>query len=93
MAWEFEWDTKKAEENLKRHYISFQEASTVFGDFLSRTIRDPEQSLGESRYISMGWSAAGEVLVVSRADRGERMRIISARKAFPKEVREYEKET
>ncbi len=93
MAWEFEWDPKKAEENLKKHQFSFQEASTVFGDFLSRTISDPEHSHGESRYITMGLSAAGKLLVVSHTDRGERVRIISARRAFPKEVREYEEET
>jgi uncharacterized DUF497 family protein len=93
MAWEFEWDPKKAEENFKKHTISFHEASEVFGDFLSRTISDPEHSVGESRYITMGWTRRGKLLVVNHTDRGERIRIISARKALPKEVREYEKET
>ncbi|MEO8167310.1 MAG: BrnT family toxin [bacterium] len=90
---EFEWDTKKAEENLKKHHISFQEATTVFSDLLSRTISDAEHSRGESRYITMGLSSARKLLVVSHTDRGERIRIISARRAFPKEVREYEEET
>ncbi|MBI5473503.1 MAG: BrnT family toxin [Ignavibacteriae bacterium] len=93
MAWEFEWDPKKAEENLKKHRISFQEASTVLGDILSRTIEDHEHSQGESRYITMGLSSEGRLLVVSHTDRGERIRIISARRAFPKEVIDYEEET
>ena len=93
MAWEFEWNLKKADENLKKHHVSFQEASTVFGDLLSRTISDHEHSHGESRYITMGLSSAGKLLVVIHTDRGDRIRIISARKAFPKEAREYEEET
>lgn len=75
---EFEWNPDKAVLNLRKHDISFQEATTVFGDSLSVTFPDPEHSVGENRYIIIGISGLGQLLVVSHTDRGNRTRIISA---------------
>ena len=86
----FEWDTDKAIANLKRHKVSFQEASTVFGDTLSITIVDPDHSVGEQRYIIIGSSYMERILMVSHTDRGERIRIISARELTRKERKAYE---
>lgn len=78
---EFEWDPNKATQNLDKHQVSFQEAATVFGDPLSTTFPDPDHSLAESRYLIFGVSSRGRLLVVAHAERGSRMRIISARVA------------
>lgn len=83
MGIEFEWDPNKAEKNIKK--VSFNEAATVFGDPLSMTFYDPDHSIDEDRYITVGLSRPGKLLVVSHADRGERIRIISARKATHRE--------
>jgi len=77
----FEWDPKKARLNLKRHGISFDEASTSFRDALSRTIDDPLHSEGEERLVLIGHSIRGRLLVVVRTERGDRISIISARLA------------
>ncbi|QDZ40601.1 BrnT family toxin [Euhalothece natronophila Z-M001] len=90
---EFEWNAEKAKVNLKKHNVSFQEAGTVFNDPLSVTVPDPDHSIGESRYIIIGMSSLGQVLVVAHTDRGTNIRIISARKATPKERRFYEQGT
>ena len=87
---EFEWDPDKAVVNLRKHNISFQEAATVFGDSLSVTFPDPDHSIGEDRYVIIGISGAGQLLVVSHTDRGSRTRIISARRASRLERRFYE---
>ncbi|MBD2314367.1 BrnT family toxin [Desertifilum sp. FACHB-1129] len=87
---EFEWNLEKAELNLKKHGVSFQEASTVFNDPLSVTFPDPDHSMGERRYIIIGVSAYGQVLVVAHTDREDRVRIISARKATRQERWFYE---
>ena len=88
---DFEWDTEKDAANIAKHGVAFGEAMTVFGDPLEVTIRDPEHSEGEFRFISMGLSMAGRILVVSYTEReGHRTRIISARAATPKERRQYE---
>ena len=88
----FEWDPRKAEVNLRKHGISFTEAGTVFGDELSITVPDPDHSEKEDRYITIGWSNRGKPLMVSHTDRGDKIRIISARELTPKERKAYEKE-
>lgn len=87
---EFEWNPDKAELNLEKHGISFQEAATVFNDTLSVTFPDPEHSSGENRYVIIGISRFEQLLVVSHTDRGEKVRIISARKATKQERSFYE---
>ncbi len=86
----FEWDPAKANANESKHGVTFDEASTVFGDVLSVTGRDLEHSVGENRLITFGHSSHGHVLVVSHTDRGGIIRIISARPATRKEKRIYE---
>ena len=87
---EFEWNPDKAVINLRKHNISFQEATTVFDDSLSVTFPDPDHSIGESRYVIIGMSVLGQLLVVSHTDRESRTRIISARRATRQERRFYE---
>ena len=86
----FEWDHKKARQNIKIHGISFDEASTAFRDPLSKTIADPLYSKGEERLVLIGESLRGRLLVVVHTERGERVRIISARLATNKERLGYE---
>ena len=81
MGLTFEWDDAKAERNRKKHGVTFEEAATIFEDPLSLTIEDPLHSHGEERFIILGASAQGRLLVVVHTERGERMRIISAREA------------
>ena len=77
---EFEWDPGKAARNLRKHNVSFNEAATVFGDLLGTTVSDPDHSAGERRYITVGLSNRGRLLIVAYTERGrERIRIISAR--------------
>jgi len=87
---EFEWNPEKAAINLRKHNISFQEAATVFDDSLSVTFPDPDHSIGENRYVIIGMSRSGQLLVVSHTDRENRTRIISARRATRQERRFYE---
>ena len=87
---EFEWDPNKATKNLNKHDVSFGEAATVFGDWLSRTYPDPDHSIEEDRYIIVGWSQRRRLLIVSHADRGNKVRIISARQATRRERKFYE---
>jgi uncharacterized protein len=93
MALNFEWDANKAKSNLGRHGISFEEASTVFGDPRSLTIPDPVHSELENRFITVGTSHRGKLLVVVHNERGDNMRIISARVASRGERRSYEEST
>lgn len=86
----FEWNPDKAARNLEKHGVSFQEAVTVFNDPLSVTFPDPNHSIGESRYIIIGRSRFGQILIVAHTDRLETVRIISARKATRQEQRFYE---
>jgi uncharacterized DUF497 family protein len=86
----FEWDTAKAAANIRKHGVSFDEASTVFADALSATAHDPDHSRGESRLLMFGMSSAGRILVVSHTDRGSSIRIISARSATRHERKIYE---
>jgi uncharacterized DUF497 family protein len=86
----FEWDNKKARRNLKIHGVSFDEASTAFSDPLSITINDPLHSENEERFVLIGHSKKGSLLVVVHTDRGERIRIISARVVTNRERDRYE---
>lgn len=89
---DFEWDQKKEQANIDKHGVSFAEATTVFGDPLELTIHDPDHSIGEYRFLSVGMSARSRLLVVSYAEReGSCVRIISARTAAARERRQYEK--
>jgi hypothetical protein len=87
---EIEWDPNKADSNLEKHGVPFDEAATAFGDPLSLTIADPDHSDGEERFVLLGQSFAGRLMVVVHTYRGERIRIISARIATKQERRSYE---
>jgi uncharacterized protein len=78
--------------NLVKHGVSFDEASTVFQDSLSITISDPLHSEDEERFVVIGYSCQNRLLVVVHTDRGDRIRIISARPASRKERRTYEED-
>ena len=86
----FEWDNKKAEANLKKHQIAFEEAASIFGDPLAITYSDPDHSVGERRYVTFGVSQEGILLVLSHTYRNETARIISARRATKVERKIYE---
>jgi len=90
MGLRFTWDGGKAAANLKRHGVSFEEATTVFADPLSSTISDPDHSATEKRFLDLGISHQGRLLVVSYTERGDRIRIISARLASSGERKTYE---
>jgi uncharacterized DUF497 family protein len=89
---EFEWDSKKAKSNLRKHKVSFDEAATAFKDILSFTFEDEAHSDVERRYATLGISYRGRMLVVAHTMRGEKVRIISAREATLRERRWYEEE-
>lgn len=89
----FEWDPGKEARNLRKHGVSFVEASTVFGDALAATIPDSKHSELELRFITMGMSSGNRLLVVSHTDLDESVRIISARTATTQERRRYESGT
>ena len=80
----------KARQNHRKHRVSFQEAATVFGDPLAVTYPDPDHSASEQRFLTVGMSGTGRVLIVAHADRGESIRIISARKTTQREREHYE---
>jgi len=86
----FEWDSEKAADNLRKHRVSFCEAATGFFDALSMTVPDPDHSVGERRFITMGASSGGRLLVVAHTERGSTIRIISARLASASERERYE---
>jgi uncharacterized DUF497 family protein len=86
----FEWDPEKARANEQNHDVTFGEASEVFDDDHSSSVRDPDHSLDEDRYLIFGTSKGGKYLVVSYTDRGERIRLSSARPMTPRERRAYE---
>jgi uncharacterized DUF497 family protein len=91
MKLSFEWDEEKAKANLKKHGVGFDEATTVFTNPFSLTIHDPDHSANEERYIDIGSSDKGRVLVVVYTERGSNIRIVSCRKATPSERTLYEK--
>jgi uncharacterized DUF497 family protein len=86
----FEWDFKKAKTNIEKHGVSFEEASTAFRDPLSLTIDDPLHSRDEERLVLIGISYNNHLLVIVHTERGDNIRIISARKATKKERKYYE---
>lgn len=86
----FEWDTEKSAANYKKHKVTFEEASTIFGSFPFEIFHDPDNSMGEDRFIAMGYSNQGRMLLVVHCENphGTVVRIISARKATKKETRD-----
>jgi uncharacterized protein len=88
----FDWDEQKARSNLAKHGVSFDEATSVFDDPLFVTFADPEHSIQEQRFIIMGESAKGRLLVVGYTDREATTRLITARSVTRKERRAYESE-
>ena len=91
MTLSFEWDSRKARSNKKKHGITFEEASTVFGDILSITIDDHGHSVGEDRFVTVGTSVNDRLIVVVHTEHDDIiLRIISARKATSRERKQYE---
>lgn len=91
MTLTFEWDELKSTRNLEKHGVSFEEAKTVLNDPFSMTISDRDHSDGEDRYLDIGISSKGRVLVVWYTERKDSIRIIGCRVADPSERKEYEK--
>lgn len=90
MGYEFEWDQEKAAVNVRKHGVSFEEATSVFGDPLAMNKPDPDHSETENRFILLGRSDRYRLLVVAYAERPPRTRIISARWAARRERKQYE---
>lgn len=90
MTLTFEWDEGKSKRNVKEHGLTFEEAKTVFNDPFSSTISDPDHSGKEERYLDIGLSSRGKLLVVWYTERGENIRIIGCRRAASSERRIYE---
>lgn len=88
----FEWDSRKDAQNRRKHGVSFHEAATVFGDPLALTFLDPDHSVAEKRFVTVGKSTAHRLLIVAHTDRGESIRIISARETTLRERIQYEEE-
>lgn len=86
----FSWDPEKDALNQREHGVSFEEASTVFGDPLAVTIPDPDHSIGEERLLTMGHASTARLLVVSHTEEGDNIRIISARPSTAHERKDYE---
>lgn len=86
----FEWDAAKADENRRKHGVTFDEAITAFSDPLAMLLPDPDHSIGEQRYLVLGTSSQARLVVVAVAERQSRTRLISARRASRKERRQYE---
>ena len=93
MNQQFEWDSAKAAENLKKHRVDFAEALTVFADPLARVFDDPDHSADEKREIIIGHSTGQRLLVVGFTERGQQVRIITARAATARERKTYEENT
>ncbi|CAG0968159.1 hypothetical protein MYXO_01144 [Myxococcaceae bacterium] len=89
----FEWDPAKAEADLVKHGVSFEEAATVLDDPLAQTFDDPDHSESEHRFLTFGVSRQRRALVVGHCDRPERVRIITARPMTRREKRQHEKGT
>ena len=90
MSLRFTWDPAKATANLRKHGVSFIEASTAFADPLSITIPDPDHSVGEERFVLIGLSDRQHLVIVAHVERGDLIRIISARPASRRERKTYE---
>jgi uncharacterized protein len=87
---EYEWDPEKDRINREKHGVSFAEASTVFLDTLQVTVPDERHSIEELRFRTIGYTAMNRLIIVAHSDRAERIRIITAREATPRERRQYE---
>jgi uncharacterized DUF497 family protein len=92
MSLQFTWDPPKAASNLRRHKVGFPEAATAFANPLSLTIPDPDHSVGEERFLLIGQSERRRLVVVAHVERGDLIRIISARPATRRERKTYEEE-
>jgi uncharacterized protein len=90
---QFEWDPKKAKNNLKKHGVSFDEAVTAFYDPFSATFDDPDHSVKEQRFITIGFSSKSRLLVIAHTEKGKITRIISARPATTHERKKHEKQS
>ncbi len=90
MTTRFEWDLEKAKSNLKKHQVGFEEASTIFDDPQFITFLDEEHSSNEERYITIGLSGNGRLIMTAHTERSNHIRIISARKATKNEERFYQ---
>jgi uncharacterized DUF497 family protein len=90
MAFTFEWDPRKAAANERKHRVTFDEAATVFADPFGVVVDDPRHSSDEPRVALLGHSASSRLLAVMFTERGDRIRLISARKATRREHRQYE---
>lgn len=88
MQWQ--WDPNKANANIQKHGVSFEEAVTVFGDPLAVTVDDPDHSIGEARFVTIGFSNLQRLVVVCHTEREQEVRLISARLATRRERRTYE---
>lgn len=86
----FEWDEQKATSNLLKHGIDFDNAVGVFNDPMALTYPDPDHSLGEIRLLTFGYSKDGKLLAVIHTERGQNIRIVSARKVTRHERTTYE---
>jgi uncharacterized DUF497 family protein len=86
----FEWDEKKAKLNIQKHGVDYEEAISIFQDESSLTMPDAIHSMNEDRFIDIGLSSKGRILVVAYTERGNNIRIISCRKATPTERKAYE---
>ncbi|MBL8664300.1 MAG: BrnT family toxin [Candidatus Odyssella sp.] len=87
-----EWDQRKADLNYRKHGVSFEEAATALEDKLSKVLPDPDHSDDEERFVAFAMSPRGRLLVIAHTFRGDRIRLISARRATPQERRIYEEE-
>ena len=90
MALRFSWDPQKAAANLRKHGVAFPDAATAFGDPLSVTIPDPDHSANEARFLLVGMTAGGQLVVIAHSERGNDIRLISAREATRRERETYE---
>ena len=90
MGFQFDWDNRKHAANIRKHEVTFDEASTIFSDQFGMTIYDPAHSQAEERFIEMGLSSRGNLLVISYTERGKSVRIINARTANRAEAKRYE---
>ena len=90
MALRFTWDPRKAAANLRKHRVTFREASTAFGDPLSVTIPDPDHSGTERRFLLVGLTRRGRLVVVAHVEQGDEIRLINARAATRRERKAYE---
>ncbi len=88
---QFEWDPRKATTNLHKHGVAFADATSVFVDPLARIFDDPDHSTRQERELIIGYDLTGRLLIVSFAERGDNVRIISARRATAREIHAHEK--